>query len=618
MDKIICMKTNYKTIKSAETIPTRWIFASLAVITLYFQTNTADPFNSPKSWLSMLLASWLIGYIVSFRTTILMFKPIKTLFYIITLVVSFLTLATIFSDFKYTSVFGEVQRRNGLLSYLSMTVLMGASSIFVRLLNIKKLFFVTYFVSSVSVIYAIMQTTGNDFIKWNNPYNSVIGTLGNPNFAAALMAITGVIIFSSVFVSEFSFYLRIGGVFLTFLLLFSIYRSNARQGILSYIIGTGVFLIIWVWTKNKKIGLLFLGTGLTTLIFGILGMLQIGPLEKYLYKPSVSIRGHYWRAGIEMFKDNPLFGVGLDRYGAYFKQYRDVDYPLTYGFDLTSSNAHNTFIQFFATGGIFLGITYLILNAYILKRAIFALKISSGKNKVLIAGVFSAWIAYHAQSLISIDNIGISIWGWVLGGSIIGLSVSVNSITEDEKKYFQVKQNAIDLKRFLTSAVTTFTALVLVMFLARGELNAYKSNYTFDLQNTQIRSIYKDLNMKTLSTPLIDPSYSLTAAMNLIQAGFIPEGLKEVDTISRNNPRNLDALNSLAFIYEQSNLIDQAIITREKLSKIDPWNAANYLALGKDYKLQGDLLKSRKMLEKILSFASAHPISNQAKIDLAS
>ena len=618
MGKIIYMKSKNLKMKSSETIPSRWIFASLAIVTLYFQTNTADPFNSPKSWLSMLLASWLIGYIVSFRTTILMFRPIKTLFYIIILFISFLILATIFSDFKYTSVFGEVQRRNGLLSYLSMAVLMGASSIFVRLLNIKKLYYVTYFVSSVSAIYAIMQTTGNDFIKWNNPYNSVIGTLGNPNFAAALMAITGVIIFSSLFVSEFNLLWRIAGIFLSFLLLFSIYRSNARQGILAYIIGAGVFLIIWAWNKNKKMGLLLLVTGLISSILGILGILQIGPLEKFLYKPSVSIRGYYWKAGIEMFKDNPLFGVGLDRYGAYFKEYRDVNYPLTYGFDITSSNAHNTFIQFFATGGIFLGITYLIMNAYILKRAIFALRMSTGNSKILIAGMFSGWIAYHAQSLISIDNIGISIWGWVIGGSIIGLSVSINSNTADEKRYFQVKQNKIDLKRFLISTITTFTTLTLVVFLARGELNAYKSTYTFDLQNSQIRSIYRDLNVKTLSTPLIDPLYSLTAAMNLVQAGFLSEGLKQVEIISRNNPRNLDALNSLALIYEQNNLIEQAIIAREKITKIDPWNAANYLALGKDYKLQGDLLKSKEMLEKILSFASNNQISNQAKIDLAS
>jgi hypothetical protein len=41
------------------------------------------------------------------------------------------------------------------------------------------------------------------------------------------------------------------------------------------------------------------------------------------------------------------------------------------------------------------------------------------------------------------------------------------------------------------------------------------------------------------------------------------------------------------------------------------------LALGKYYKQQGDLSKSKEMLEKILSFASANQIADQAKIELA-
>jgi hypothetical protein len=294
-----------------------------------------------------------------------------------------------------------------------------------------------------------------------------------------------------------------------------------------------------------------------------------------------------------------------------------VDYPLTYGFDLTSSNAHNTFIQFFATGGIFLGITYLILNAYILKRAIFALKVSSGNNKVLIAGVFSAWIAYHAQSLISIDNVGISIWGWVLGGSIIGLSVSATTQPDEEKRSFQVKQNNINLERFLISGTTTIMATILIIFLARGELNAYKSTYSFDLQNSQVKSLYQELNNKAISTPLVDPYYSLNSAMKLVEAGFVSEGVSEVEIISNNDPRNLDALNSLAVIYEQTNDIEKAIDNREKIAVLDPWNAANFLALGKDYKLLGDLVKSKAMLDKILSFAVGKEIADQAKIDLA-
>jgi len=604
-------------IKSSETIPTRWLFTSLAVITLYFQINAADPFNSPKLWLSIIFATWLLGYIVCFRKTIFLSKTISKLFYILFAFAFFLTLATVFSDFRYTSVFGEVQRRNGLLSYLSMAVLLGSAAIFVRFLNIKKLYIVTYFVSSVTTFYAIMQTTGNDFIKWNNPYNSIIGTLGNPNFAAALMAITGVIVFSSLFTAVFNLYWRIAGLFISLLLLFSIYRSNAKQGILAYIIGTGVFLIIWIWAKNKKLGVIASLTGLTALVFGILGILQVGPLEKFLYKPSVTLRGYYWNAGIEMFKANPLFGVGLDRYGAFFKEYREVSYPLTYGYQITSTNAHNTFIQFFATGGIFLGVIYLVLNGYILKRAILALKMTSGNNRTLVAGVFSAWIAYHAQSLISIDNIGISVWGWVLGGSIVGLSVSATTMPEEEKRSFQIKRNAINLERFLISATSTFMAGILVIFLARGELNAYKSTYSFDLQNAQVKSIYKELNIKAINTPLIDPFYSINAAMNLVQAGFISEGLTEVEKISRNDPRNLDALNSLAIIYEQANEINKAIINREKITQLDPWNAANFLALGQDYKLLGDSAKSKAMLDKILSFASSNKISDQAKIDLA-
>jgi len=51
---------------------------------------------------------------------------------------------------------------------------------------------------------------------------------------------------------------------------------------------------------------------------------------------------------------------------------------------------------------------------------------------------------------------------------------------------------------------------------------------------------------------------------------------------------------------------------------LDPWNAENYLALGNDYKKQGNLAKSKAMLLKILSFASTNPIAEQAKNELGS
>ena len=611
------MKSSTQSKKSADLIPVRWIFGGLALVTLYFQTNLTDPFNSPKLWVLLLLASWLSGYVVSFRKVIYSRKPIKNTFSIVAAFVFFALLATIFADFHQTAIFGDTQRRNGFISYISLAIIIIAASIFVRIFNIKNLYLITYFVGTFSVIYALMQTTDNDFINWNNGYNPIITTLGNPNFAAAVMAIMGVITFSAAFNSDFKIHYRAFSILLTALLLFSIYRSNARQGLLSYILGTGLFLVIWLYGKNKKLGVFTILIGIFVVIISILGMLQIGPLERYLYKPSVTLRGYYWQAGIEMFKSHPLLGVGMDSYGYYFKEYRDVTYPLNYGFNLTSSNAHNTFIQFFATGGIFLGAAYLVLNAYILKRAIFALKNLAGNNKLIVAGVFSAWVAFHAQSLVSIDNIGISIWGWVLGGSIIGLSVSVSTPVDEDRRNFHLKPNNINLSRSLISGFSSILAVILISLLYRGENNTYKIMSAFDLQTQAGRDVHKEINLRAINTHLNDPTYKLTAAMNLAQSGFIEEGLTEVLKIHTENPRNLDALNILVRTYEQTNRIPEANIYRAKISQIDPWNADNYLSLGKNYKAQGDLVQAQAMLDKILSFAAGKEIAEQAKIDLA-
>lgn len=611
------MKSNTLKLKSAEAAPIRWVFGSLVLITLYFQTNTFDPFNSPKSWAALIIATWLSGYIIKYNKRIVRIKPIKTIFYLCITFIGFTLLATIFSDFHYTAIFGETQRRNGFISYLSLALIMVTAALFVRLQNIDKLFLITYFTATVTVVYALMQTSGNDFIKWNNPYNSIIGTLGNPNFAAAVMAIMGVLLFSSLFIQKFKVQYRLIALLISCLSLYAIYKSNARQGLLAYFLGIGIFLIIWLWSKNKKLGMASFAISLVVFLFSVLGMLQIGPLEKFLYKPSVTVRGYYWKAGIEMVKSNPIFGVGMDRYGAYFKEYREVNYPLSYGFEITSTNAHNTFIQLFATGGIFLGLAYLLLNGFIFKCALSAIKNTKQENRFLVSGVFSAWMAFHAQSLISIDNIGISIWGWVLGGSLVGLSVSAAGISDLIEENNRGRQNLMDITRLLISGSATLIALILVLFLYRGEANSYKTMSTYDLQNPKVREIYRDLNIRTINTPLIDPMYSLTSAMSLVRAGYIEEGLKEAERIHLSDPRNLDALSSIAFIYEQTNRIPDAINIRIKVMELDPWNATNYLELGKYYKSQGDLIKTGEMLDKILSFTSGNPIFEQAKKELS-
>ena len=345
---------------------------------------------------------------------------------------------------------------------------------------------------------------------------------------------------------------------------------------------------------------------------GVLGMLQIGPLTQLLYKSSVSVRGYYWRAGISMMKDNPLFGVGIDRYGAYFKQYREPGYSLSYGMELTSSNAHNTPIQFFATGGIPLGIMYLLLLSFVFFVGVKGLIKSKGNERLILGSIFSAWIAFQSQSLVSIDNIGISIWGFLLAGAIVALSLEVlnnseqNNISKTHNRISESKK----LFQPIVSIMLLIPTIILVSQLNRGESDMFKLKSSFNPAPGVDNKLMKDFALKTLKDPFLSGYSKLDIAIFLEKGGYTTEAIKTIQDVYAVDPRSLDALNLLSLVSEQVKDLGKAIKYRNEIVKLDPWNAVNYLQLGRYYKLTGDNTKMNEMLNKIISFA---PNTDQAK-----
>jgi len=365
-----------------------------------------------------------------------------------------------------------------------------------------------------------------------------------------------------------------------------------------------------LYRRKKVLGNLGLGAFLVTGFLSVLGMLQIGPLTSLLYKGSVTVRGYYWSAGYEMFKNNLFFGVGTDRYGAYFKEYRKVDYPLTYGFDITASNAHNTFIQFFATSGIFVGILYIAINLLVFLSGLKILKYSEKENLNIYIGIFGAWLSFVAQSVISIDNIGLTIWGWLFGGIIIAISSKIK-VTSDEgdlqanilstnKLTDRTKQSV----QIVLSAPLTFIAVILISFLYRGEILPMQSYTYYNSANPPNSSPkHFELANKIFNSQLIDPFYKLKAAERVAMAGNKEEGLRIMKMLHAYDPRNLDYLLSLAALAQNMENYELAIDTREEITKFDPWNAKNYLDLGLVYKFLGNFEKMNDCRQIILSFA---------------
>jgi O-antigen ligase len=594
-----------------------WILGGASIVTLYFNSRVQDPFNSPKFWILLLVSSWLTGHLVKNRNIFSKENNLKIILVILVMFIGFLLLSAVLTDVKYIAFFGENMRRTGALNYLALSVLLLSAATFIRLKNINRLYFVAFFTGVFVGGYGLLQSSGIDFVQWNNPYNSVISTVGNPNFSAAIMAVLATLIFGPVLNSNFKVFIRITCLLITGMLFFTIYQSDARQGLVAFLLGVGVYTVIFIHSKNKKLGFISLVGGFIATLFSILGMLQIGPLTSILYKQSVTVRGYYWRAGIEMVKDKPFFGVGLDRYGAYFKQYREASYSLKYGFDITSTNAHNVPIQIFSTGGIFVGIGYLAILFFVFWRGVVGIRKNSGNNRLLVAGVFSAWLAFQAQSVISIDNIGISVWGWVLGGSIIGLSIyDVN--TNNIKGGFKSKVKSISLIQPFVSGLLALISIVIVTFCVQSESNMYLQRMAFNPQVESNRAPLRDYALKTIDSPLVEPAYRLKSATNLIANNYVSEGVSQLDYLYKLDPRDPDLLNYLSSYSEYQGKIYEAIEFRKQIFNVDPWNSKNLLQLGRLYKISNNTIGMRDSLSKILKFDSVSAESKQAQLELVS
>jgi tetratricopeptide (TPR) repeat protein len=374
--------------------------------------------------------------------------------------------------------------------------------------------------------------------------------------------------------------------------------------------------VIALYQYRKILGLL---SGFVVVAVGglaIAGMLQRGPLEYYLYTSSVSVRGFYWRAGWEMFLANPLFGVGVDRYGAYFKEYRETQYSLNYGFDLTSSNAHNVPIQLFATGGVFVGVLYLVLMGFIAWRGFVGIYKNQGNSRLVVTAVFAAWLAYQAQSIVSIDNIGLAVWGWLLGGAVVGLSLAENvevfARNRDERFV-----SPLNLKQVITSSVLVLIFLVLSTILYRGERAMFDQRARFDPSTPESRPTFKAYADATLTVPLLEMKYAVMTGINMVSNGYVDEGMRILEQELARDPRSLDILLVIADFSEQLRRPDDAIRYRLRIDEIDPWNGKNHLQLARLYNAKGDEVRAKLFIDRLLAFASATPEGEAAKSEFA-
>ncbi len=405
------------------------ILMSVMGVTLVAAPYTlVDPVNLPKlcvlAFISIVASSLFVVSLKSlFSSHFRMLVLLLALFCLQILLVLFFSGTNLGGQF-----YGTFGRNTGALAYLSLALLLLGSSLVSDKNFLKRFMSVVFIVGALLIVYGNIQYLNLDPFPFVTAYtvNAPFGTFGNPDFQSAFMGMIAVVTFTMSLNAGYKVALRIGLLLMGLASLVVVYETLAKQGYLNFVAGAGVVAILWLFMTNRKslgIAVSALGALGGGLVF--LGLINAGPLASFLYKGSLAARGFYWRAAIKMIRDHPFFGIGMDGFVDWYRRARPANY-FEAGFFSYSNTAHNVYLDIASSGGIPLIAMYLTILSLVIFSIVRVVKRNDGFD-VYFAAIVGAWVAYQTQAFVSINQLGIAIWGWVLSGLIIGYEINTRS-----------------------------------------------------------------------------------------------------------------------------------------------------------------------------------------------
>lgn len=410
------------TLEKAQANIANGLMIGLSVITIFVTTGSVtDPVNAPKMMILGALGGFLLACIVSGFKIVTELRKSKFLLTIVVFVIWALVISIKSPSPFSQNLYGVYGRNTGLITYSFFAIIAISTALLSQLVHYKKILFGFLFAVSVNIIYCSWVTIFGDFVGWQNPYGAILGTFGNPNFISAFfgMSIGPMII---LFLHG-SFRSKIVAAVAIAIVIFLIMQADSLQGIVISFIGVWVVLLFELKKsfKSNKVTCVGLASGIFLGLVAVIGAFGSGPLSRIMAQPTIVLREQYWYAAWKIFISHPVFGVGMDSYGDWYRRARGEQALVTPGPEVTTNAAHNVFLDLLSYGGLPLFIFYAIITIIPLGLIANNLFQNEEFNPVIVS-LFSIYITYQFQSMISINQIGLAIWGWALSGAIYSVS----------------------------------------------------------------------------------------------------------------------------------------------------------------------------------------------------
>ncbi|MEK7573500.1 MAG: O-antigen ligase family protein [Patescibacteria group bacterium] len=225
--------------------------------------------------------------------------------------------------------------------------------------------------------------------------------------------------------------------------------SGSRSGILAVWLAVAMLLIGYYFLHGRKTVKLFAPVLILTIIavfafsigtpFGFLNKFTYGGLKSALNPPkpagkvqesakpapqhtgelggtdSGKIRLLVWTGAINAWKDNPLFGTGVETFAFAYYKYKPAGQNLTSEWNFLYNKAHNEFLNYLATSGLFGLGSYLAIIGYFFYLSLRKLlREKDNPNGLLILGFLASLVTILITNFFGFSVVIVNIYFFLI------------------------------------------------------------------------------------------------------------------------------------------------------------------------------------------------------------
>lgn len=394
--------------------------------------------------------------------------------------------------------------------------------------------------------------------------------------------------------------------------------TQSRGGYMGFFTGAVLFTIIagrhWLFNNWKKISILGL---LIVAISGItMSRPEFSPFQRFTseittkqgeetqaeaesrleLKGAAGSRTETWKSAFKIIADHPLFGIGPEVLKMVFPRYETELFRFKEAFHVKQDRCHNETFDVPVTKGLISFFLYVWIIFTLFRVAFSKSKRASDPQRLMLAGLLAAILAYLVQNQFSFGVVAITSLFWVMWGMVMALG---------EERAAE-KPTQLDWREipWIPAAAVLAVALLLIYV----SFFSFRSDVLFKAGKTYLETRNLPQAVEQLQASLKVYPFEGTTVSHLgiayLNLGKIDEAVKVLRYGNVVDPYNADNYYMLSKVYLShydrgaKEAMEEAVRYADIALKIDPYYAEEYETAGMIFERQGKTKEAAALYEK--------------------